>query len=155
MFNFFTKKKNELFAPVTGDLLPLERVDDPVFSQGMMGTGFAVEPCNGHVYSPVAAKVVSIFPTKHAFELRTKNGDQILLHLGIDTVNLQGRGFDVLVREGDSVSAETKLVEMNLKLLEEHKVATTVMVLLPENKETKITVSERPVEKGEYVATVE
>lgn len=155
MFGFLKKKKNQLFAPAAGELINLEKVDDPVFSTGMMGAGYAVEPANGDVYAPVEAKVVSIFPTKHAIGLKTKDGQEILIHLGIDTVELEGEGFEIYVKEGDEVNAGTKLVTMNLSVLKEKGKQATVMVLVPTQMDQKIVVEEKNVVNGDVVGELE
>ena len=88
-------------APVKGTFEDISQVNDEVFSQKMMGEGFAVKPENGKIYSPVTATVVSIFKTKHAVGLKTESGLEVMLHLGIDTVELEGKPFTLKVKEGD------------------------------------------------------
>lgn len=154
MFGFLKKKKNELYAPADGALINLEKVNDPVFSTGMMGPGFAVEPASVEVYSPAVAQVVSVFPTKHAIGLKTKDGVEILVHLGIDTVELEGQGFDVLVKEGDSVDGTTKLAHMDLDFLKEKDKQATIMVLLPSQMDKKLSVTEKTVQHGEAVSEI-
>ncbi|MGM0138095.1 PTS system, sugar-specific IIA component [Enterococcus sp. DIV0755b] len=128
MFNFF-KKKNQLTAPMSGTLLPLSQVGDPVFASKAMGDGFAVEPTEGIVYAPVTGKVKSIFPTKHAFGLVDEKGNEILVHIGIDTVSLQGEGFEVFVSEGETVNATTKLATVDLSVLKAQQKPATTMVI--------------------------
>ena len=86
IFDLFKKKKEEpkkgVFAPITGTLLSITEVPDPVFSQKMMGDGFAIEPTEGKVYSPVAGKVLNVFPTKHAVALQSDEGHEILIRYG-------------------------------------------------------------------------
>ena len=105
---------DEVHSVADGEVINIEDVKDPVFSQKMMGDGFAVEPENGHIVSPVAGKVTSIFPTKHALGLVTDNGLEVLVHIGLDTVSLEGKPFEVKVSEGQTVAAGDLLVEADL-----------------------------------------
>ena len=101
----------------------------------MMGEGFAIKPENGKIYSPVTATVVSIFKTKHAVGLKTESGLEVMLHLGIDTVELEGKPFTLKVNEGDQVTPETQLIEMDLKQIETAKKDPTVMTLITNSSE--------------------
>lgn len=101
-------------SPLSGKLLPLEDVPDEVFSKKMIGDGFAIEPVNGEVVSPVNGKIETIFPTKHAIGIVASNGLKILIHFGIDTVNLKGEGFEALVKQGDTVTAGQPILSVNL-----------------------------------------
>ena len=112
-----------------GQVINIEDVKDPVFSQKMMGDGFAVEPENGKIVSPVAGKVTSIFPTKHALGLVTDNGLEVLVHIGLDTVSLEGKPFDVKVTEGQTVAAGDLLVEANLDAIREAGRETSTVVV--------------------------
>ena len=105
---------DEVHSVADGEVINIEDVKDPVFSQKMMGDGFAVEPENGHIVSPVAGKVTSVFPTKHALGLVTDNGLEVLVHIGLDTVSLEGKPFEVKVSEGQTVAAGDLLVEADL-----------------------------------------
>ena len=105
---------DEVHSVADGEVINIEDVKDPVFSQKMMGDGFAVEPENGHIVSPVAGKVTSVFPTKHALGLVTDNGLEVLVHIGLDTVSLEGKPFEVIVSEGQTVAAGDLLVEADL-----------------------------------------
>lgn len=118
---FFKKKKKQesIAAPLDGKLLPITEVPDQVFSEKMMGDGFAVEPANGTVVSPVNGKVVNVFPTKHAIGLESEDGREILIHFGIDTVKLNGEGFETFVKEGDTVKQGQKLLEVNISEVKE------------------------------------
>lgn len=103
-----------LYAPADGKVVAITEVSDPVFSQKMMGDGFAVQPTNGTIYAPVAGTISSIFETKHAIGILTPGGAEVLVHMGLDTVELNGAPFEVLVSEGDTVTPETKLAVMDL-----------------------------------------
>ena len=107
-------KQAEFSAPITGNVIPMEQVPDPAFSQKMMGDGFAIEPTEGIVQSPVDGIVEVVFPTGHAVGLRSDDGSEILIHLGIDTVELNGKGFEVSVKQGDRVKSGDVLVKVDL-----------------------------------------
>lgn len=104
----------EVYSVADGQVVALEQVEDPVFAQKMMGDGFAVEPANGNIVSPVTGTVSSIFPTKHALGLVTDSGLEVLVHIGLDTVSLEGKPFTVHVSEGQKVAAGDLLVTADL-----------------------------------------
>ena len=104
----------EVYSVADGQVIALEQVKDPVFAQKMMGDGFAVEPANGNIVSPVSGTVSSIFPTKHALGLVTEAGLEVLVHIGLDTVSLEGKPFTVHVSEGQKVAAGDLLVTADL-----------------------------------------
>ena len=120
---------DEVHSVADGQVINIENVKDPVFSQKMMGDGFAVEPENGHIVSPVAGKITSIFPTKHALGLVTDNGLEVLVHIGLDTVSLEGKPFEVKVSEGQTVAAGDLLVEADLDAIHEAGRETTTVVV--------------------------
>lgn len=125
MFDFLKKKDTtpenspvKLYAPANGKLISIDEVSDPVFSQKMMGDGFAVIPTDGKITSPAAGKVLSVFPTQHAVGLLLENGVEILLHMGLDTVELNGGPFETAVKEGDEVTENTVISTVDLAALE-------------------------------------
>ena len=120
---------DEVNSVADGEVINIEDVKDPVFSQKMMGDGFAVEPENGHIVSPVAGKVTSVFPTKHALGLVTDNGLEVLVHIGLDTVSLEGKPFEVKVTEGQTVAAGDLLVEADLDAIREAGRETSTIVV--------------------------
>ncbi|WP_316569891.1 PTS glucose transporter subunit IIA [Neobacillus sp. YIM B06451] len=154
MFKKLFGKKEEtkevvLVAPLTGMATVLDNVDDPVFSQKMMGDGLAVEPTEGVVVSPVEGEIIQVFPTKHAVGIKAANGAEILLHIGLETVSMKGEGFTAHVREGDKVSAGDKLVTFDMAIVTE-KAKSTVTPLVITNSdsmEIEILASGR-VERG-------
>ncbi|MCR4695103.1 MAG: PTS glucose transporter subunit IIA [Pseudobutyrivibrio sp.] len=120
MFDFFKKKKQvEVKAPATGEVVDLSRVSDPTFGQKMLGDGFAVIPSVGEIYAPVDAEVAMVFDTGHACGLKTEDGMEILIHIGIDTVQMKGQGFEPQVKVGDKVSAGTLLIKVDLDQVKE------------------------------------
>ncbi|WP_010198867.1 glucose-specific PTS transporter subunit IIBC [Bacillus sp. m3-13] len=115
----------DVVMPMTGKLLPITEVPDKIFSQKMMGDGFAIEPTDGKVVSPVAGKIVNLFPTKHAIGIETADGREVLVHVGIDTVNLKGKGFESLVEQGDTVEQGQALLNVDLRIVSEE--ATSII----------------------------
>lgn len=158
MFKFLKKDPNTIFhAVASGTLLPLSQVNDQVFSTKMLGDGFAVEPTNGEIFSPVKGKIVSVFPTKHAISIVTKSGLEILIHMGIDTVELAGKPFEILITEGQDVTPTTLLAKMDLaELAKTNTPATTMVVVTNMDIVKNITaVTEKEITASEEVLTVE
>jgi len=125
----------KLKSPLTGKLVSMSDVKDPVFSQKMMGDGFAIIPSANEVVSPVDAVIEVLYPTGHAIGLRTEDGIEILIHLGIDTVKSKSNSFKLLKQVGDSVKAGEPIIQMNLKqLLKEGYDMTTPIVFLSGQK---------------------
>jgi len=145
-----TSDKKGIYAPITGRLLPITEVPDPVFSQKMMGDGFAIEPTEGKVYSPVSGKVLNIFPTKHAIALLSDEGHEILIHFGMDTVALKGEGFETHVSEGASVSVDDLLMTVDLDAVRP-KVPTLITPIVFTNLNEKTIELQKtgPVTHGE------
>ena len=139
------KKGRTLYSPFTGTVKPITEAPDPAFAGKMMGDGFLVEPENGIVLAPEDAEIVFVFPSKHAIGLKTKDGVEFLLHIGIDTVKLDGKGFEVFVKDGDSVKRGDKLMEFDLQYIREHApsdVCLTVFTGLKEGAEICTAVSQ-------------
>lgn len=156
MFDFFKKKKDEFVAPVTGELTKLTDVNDDVFSQKMMGDGFAIKPLDAEkeVVAPCDGEVIMVPDTKHAVGLKTKSGVELLVHIGLDTVNLQGKGFDMLVAQGDKVKAGQPLVGIDQKLFKDNGYDTIVMTIFTKNYNKEIKLAKPygfDVEKGEIL----
>ncbi|WP_462258746.1 PTS sugar transporter subunit IIA [Vagococcus teuberi] len=131
MFKMFKKKEKSIYAVATGQLIELANVSDAMFSQKMMGDGFAVIPTDGNVSSPIDGKVMSVFPTKHAITLETNDGLECLIHMGVDTVELNGEPFTIHVQEGDNVSSETILATIDLDKLKSASKHTDIIVVFP------------------------
>lgn len=134
---FFNSKKEVLFSPANGIVKTLDQVKDPVFSQKMMGDGFAVQPTGKNVYAPVRGVVSNIFPTKHALGIKSEQGLEVLVHMGIDTVDLQGDGFDVMVTEGQQVTEATPLAEVDLEKLRAKGKESDIMVIVTNMDQVK------------------
>lgn len=120
----------EIKSPMNGTVIPLSEVPDAVFSSEMLGKGFGVEPSEGKAYAPVDGEVTTVFDTKHAIGLMSKHGVELLIHIGMDTVKLNGKGFDVKVKTGDQVKAGDLLAEFDIDLIkgEGYPVTTAVVV---------------------------
>ncbi len=135
MFRKLFKKKEKvtdivLTAPISGKMLALENVPDPVFAKKMMGDGIAVDPVNGKVVSPIDGKIIQVFPTKHAVGISTNNGVEILIHIGLDTVNLNGEGFTSHVNEGDQVKQGELLISFEIDLVREKAKSTVTPIII-------------------------
>ncbi|RKL66583.1 PTS glucose transporter subunit IIA [Salipaludibacillus neizhouensis] len=159
----FGKKESvveRITAPINGKVVDITEVPDPVFSQKMMGEGIAIEPSDGNVVSPVDGEVVQVFPTKHAIGLKTKSGLELLIHIGLDTVNLDGEGFEAFVKAGDKVKRGDKLVSFDLEIINEKATSTispliiTNMDEVVENVEKEFTENAKTSETEVLIVTV-
>jgi sugar PTS system EIIA component len=128
----FGKKESEVqvTAPLNGKLVDLSDVPDPVFSQKMMGDGIAIEPSEGMVVAPVDGEIQSVFPTKHAIGIKTKSGVELLIHIGLETVSLNGEGFEAFVNAGDKVKRGDKLISFDLSVISEKAKSTVTPVII-------------------------
>lgn len=134
MFSFLKskKKQTEIYAPVDGQLISLKEVGDGVFSEKLVGDGIAVIPQKEQIVVPVDGEISFVMDTGHAFGIRVPDGPEILVHIGIDTVNEKGEGFQVLVKKHQIVKAGTPAVIMDQKTLAGKGYDLTTMVLVPE-----------------------
>ncbi|WP_307150171.1 PTS sugar transporter subunit IIA [Robertmurraya andreesenii] len=108
---------NDFVMPIEGQIIPITDVEDPVFSQKMMGDGFAIIPTKGSVVSPVDGEILNVFPTKHAIGIKSVQGYEILIHVGLDTVKLNGEGFTALVKDGDKVSKGQEILKFDMEFI--------------------------------------
>ncbi|MDT8859855.1 PTS glucose transporter subunit IIA [Alkalihalobacillus sp. MEB130] len=139
-------KEEMVVAPITGKLVAIEDVPDPMFAQKMMGDGIAIEPTIGRAVAPVSGEIVQVFPTKHAIGIKTLGGIEILLHIGLETVNMNGEGFTAYVKEGDKVKVGETLVEFDLDLIKD-KATSTITPLVITNMEVVTSMSKDQVEE--------
>ncbi|MED4128895.1 glucose-specific PTS transporter subunit IIBC [Shouchella miscanthi] len=123
------EQESTMASPMTGKLLPISEVPDQVFAEKMMGDGFAIEPTDGTVVSPVEGKITTVFPTKHAIGITSVTGREVLIHIGIDTVKLGGEGFTVYVEEGQSVHIGDKLVEFDVAYISKNAKSTVTPIV--------------------------
>jgi sugar PTS system EIIA component len=124
------KKEETIVAPLTGKIVSIEEVPDPTFSQKMMGDGIAIEPTEGVVVSPVDGEIVQFFHTKHAIGIQSESGAEILIHVGLETVNMNGEGFEGYVNVGDKVKAGDKLLSFDLDLIKEKAASTVTPIVI-------------------------
>jgi sugar PTS system EIIA component len=138
MFKFLKKEKVvEIYTPVNGLIIPLEDVPDPVFSQKMVGEGIAVIPTNGNIHSPVKGTVILIAATKHAIGIRAENGIEILVHVGLETVSLNGEGFNIAVNVGDQVSVGQLLIEVDWEYIKTNAKSIITPIVITNNHQNK------------------
>lgn len=126
----------KVYSPIEGEIIPITEVNDQVFASKMMGEGFAVLPSNGTIKAPISGIVKIIAPTKHAIGIVTDDGMELLLHLGIDTVELNGAPFNLTIKEGEMIQQGQVIGTIDLKRIEENDKDATVMVVITDSKKT-------------------
>ncbi|EGP5325657.1 PTS transporter subunit EIIC [Enterococcus faecium] len=147
--------EKELFTVATGEVIALTDVNDPVFSQKMMGDGFAVIPATGEVTAPLSGKIVSVFPTKHAIGMQTAEGADVLIHMGLDTVQMSQPAFEILVSEGQEVVAGTTIAQMNLDAIKNEGKETTIIVVFTDDKVNGLTINKLgDTERGTVIGKI-
>ncbi|WP_054710811.1 PTS glucose transporter subunit IIA [Bacillus sp. JCM 19041] len=149
----FGKKEVEIkietiASPINGRIVSIEEVPDPTFSEKMIGDGIAIEPTDGHVVAPVEGKIVQVFPTKHAFGIETPAGAELLIHIGLETVAMNGEGFTSHVKEGNQLKVGDPIIDFDLELVKE-KAAHTITPIVITNHD-KFTIEK--VGEGEAIA---
>ncbi len=135
-------KSEELAQPVAGEVIPLSEVDDNVFSKGLLGEGIAVRPSEGKLVAPTDGEILMVYETGHALGMKTKSGAEILFHIGLDTVKLNGKYFDVKVKEGQTVQKGDTLIEFDLDKIKEAGFDVTTMMIVTEYNDDKLTFPE-------------
>ena len=148
--------KQEIIAsPLIGKVVKLEDVPDEVFASGAMGKGIAIDPLDGILVSPAKAEVTLLFPTKHAIGLRTENGAELLIHIGMDTVSLAGKGFESFVQVGDQVEAGQKLLVFDLNQIKaaDLPVITPIIVTNTADYEDILVTQVSQINSGDYLLT--
>lgn len=148
--------KQEIIAsPMIGQVVKLENVPDEVFATGAMGKGIAIDPADGTVVAPAAGEITLVFPTGHAIGMRTENGAEILIHVGMDTVSLAGKGFNTFVQVGDKVDAGQKLLEFDLATIREANLPVISPVIVTNSTEFEdvLTTQNARVNIGDYLLT--
>lgn len=131
-------KTIELQAFVSGNIVPIENVPDPVFSNKLMGDGIAILPDEGRFVAPVDGEIIQVFPTKHAIGIKALNGAELLIHIGLETVSMNGEGFTSHVKEGEKVKSGDTLITVDLEKVEENakSVVSPIIIMDPENMES-------------------
>lgn len=154
--NDLKELKQEIIAsPMMGDIVKLEDVPDEVFASGAMGKGIAINPAEGTVFAPANGEVTLVFPTGHAIGMRTENGAELLIHVGMDTVSLEGKGFKTYVEVGDKVQVGQKLLEFDLATIREANlpVISPIIVTNSADFDDVLTTQEARVNTGDYLLT--
>ncbi len=151
--NFGKKGKNgELLAVVDGDLSPLSKAPDPAFSSLAMGNGVMIKPESNQILAPTNGVITMLFPTKHAFGITTVDGIEILIHLGVDTIQLKGEGFDFKKRKGDKIKNGEMILHMDHDKIEQKGYDSTVMMIITDSNNHEITYLETgKVEAGKTI----
>jgi len=142
---WFRKKEETLLAPLTGKIVEIEQVPDPAFSQKLMVDGVAIDPADGIVVSPVNGEVIQFFHTKHAIGIRSETGLELLIHIGLDTVMMNGEGFVGHVKVGDKVKAGDSLLTFDLALIKE-KAASTITPIVITNMDAVQSLEKKSLE---------
>ncbi len=134
MLGLFKKKPIKITAPIKGEIIELKDVNDQVFSQKMVGDGFAIIPSSDVVLAPFDAEVLMVFHTNHALGLKSQEGIELLIHVGLDTVDLKGEGFESFVKAGDNVKKGDKLLGFDLPSLLSKGIDMTSPVIITNPK---------------------
>lgn len=149
MLDLFKKKNISIVAPMTGEVVEIDKVPDEVFSTKMIGDGIAINPFEGIVVAPCDGKIIQVFPTKHAIGILTEEGLEILIHVGIDTVNLKGKGFESFIKADQYVKKGQKLLEIDLEYVKNHaKTLLSPIVITNMNIVDKFSKKMGKVKKG-------
>jgi glucose-specific phosphotransferase system IIA component len=165
LFDFLKKKKTAevsstqsnteyetgvIYAPLNGSFVKQSDIPDPVFAEGMMGPAVAINPesGNGVIYSPINGEIVTLFPTKHAIGLKSEEGIEVLIHFGLDTVNLQGEGFESHITSGEKVVVGQKLVTVDMTAIKDKVPSLVTPIVITSQQPIEILASEGPIEVG-------
>ncbi|MBO0451528.1 PTS sugar transporter subunit IIA [Candidatus Enterococcus murrayae] len=148
------KKGCLVYSPAKGLVKSIDEVNDEMFSTKALGDGFAVEPDEGFITAPVEGTVIAIFPTKYAISLRSKNGLEVLVHIGIDTVELNGSGFTIKVEVGEKVAFDTLLAEVDFDFLENEGKDTDVIVVFTNLGKNNLELEEGQANRGQTIGVV-
>ena len=159
MFGFLKKKQDDeymLGSPAKGKAVDLKEVNDPTFNSGMLGQGVAVIPSEGKIYAPADGEIAMVFDTLHAVSLNASNGAEILVHVGLDTVSLKGKGFKAHVQAGDKVKKGDLMLEADLEFLksEGFDIITPVLVCNTDDYASVEALSGKDVEPGDDVVRI-
>ncbi len=142
-----SKDSGAINSPVVGKAKTLASLKDGVFSEKMMGDGVVVAPKEGKFYAPISGVLTTVFPTGHAYGITDKNGVSVLVHIGLDTVNLKGKGFKSVVKQGQKIKQGDLMVEVDLDFVSKNAPTTdTIIVVTPETKgKTKVILNKGAV----------
>lgn len=130
MLDLFKKNSSDIVAVCNAIMFPIEEVNDEVFSQKLMGNGVAFKLLDNTISSPCDGEITTIFPTGHAFGITRNDGVEILVHIGIDTVNLKGEGFTILSKQGKKIKCGEPVINLNLDLLKQKNIDLSTMLII-------------------------
>jgi len=155
MFGFMKRKVREVFSPVDGQIVTLESVDDEVFSQEMVGDGVAVMPISNQFTAPIDGVVTKIFSTNHAYSIKSDKDLEVMVHIGLETVALNGEGFTRIAKEGDVVKVGDVIIEADLAYIKEHaKDIITPIIISDESDVKEIEKKYAIVKEGDKIMEV-
>ena len=155
MFGLFKAKKQIILSPIDGDVVDLENVPDEVFSAKLAGDGLAIIPRSNTFVAPVAGVLTKIFSTNHAFSIQTKSGLEVLVHIGLDTVELNGEGFKRLVEEGETVTVGEPIINADIEFIKSKGKDIVTPIIFNHDKETSLfRHNTRTVREGESLMEV-
>ncbi|GAA4653624.1 hypothetical protein GCM10023142_07620 [Anaerocolumna aminovalerica] len=149
-------KEKVIFSPLNGQVIPLSNVKDPVFADGILGKGAAILPSEGRLVSPVNGTILNVFPTLHAIGIQSDDGLEILIHLGFDTVELEGKYFKSNISEGDKVSVGDLLIEFQVEEIKKagYDITTPIVVTNSDQYETIEAIPEENIKAGEKLLII-
>lgn len=149
-------KEKVIFSPLNGQVIPLSNVKDPVFADGILGKGAAILPSEGRLVSPVNGTILNVFPTLHAIGIQSDDGLEILIHLGFDTVELEGKYFKSNISEGDKVSVGDLLIEFQVEEIKNagYDITTPIVVTNSDQYETIEAIPEENIKAGEKLLII-
>ncbi len=155
MFGFLKRKPREIKAPIDGMLIPIEEIDDEVFSAKMAGDGLAIIPIGDTFAAPIDGIITKIFSTNHAFIIKNKQDLEVLVHIGLETVALKGEGFERLAQEGEKVKAGDPIIKVDLDYIKANaKDIVTPILLTGESKFDEIDKNDNVVKSGDLIMEV-
>jgi len=156
MFGLFKRKKREVVSPADGQIVDITEVPDEVFANGMVGDGVALKPVGETFCAPIDGVVSKIFPTNHAYTIRSDKDLEVMVHIGLDTVALGGKGFERLASEGMRVTAGTPIIKADLAYLAEHAKDTITPIIVSEESDVgQIGKKIRIVKCGDMIMEVQ
>jgi len=148
MFGFLKRKVRDVYAPVDGNVMTLESVDDEVFSQKMVGDGVAIMPISGDFTAPIDGIVSKIFSTNHAYSIKSDKDFEVMVHIGLETVALGGKGFIRIADEGDSVKVGDIIIKADLAYIREYAKDIITPIIITDESDTKKILKEYSVVKS-------
>jgi len=137
VFGFLKRKIREVNAPVDGEVVAIENVNDEVFSKKLVGDGVAIIPIGNLFTAPIDGTVTKIFSTNHAYSIKSRKDLEVMVHIGLDTVDLKGAGFERLVAEGQEVKAGDAIIRVDLEVLKAHAKDIITPIIIIDNSDVK------------------